>query len=302
MEGQSASAYLSWMLRSLCGINVARHVDVDGIRPESGLPSTSAQYMQLVDKARLLVRTLEVTTQALYDDGATIFIAVQALGRVELLSQRDRVAYLGSVELTAPFIRANCVTVAQTLENLLALGHDQAAISQGDYRNSIEWRMSRINMADGSIAALTSRIADMPGGDDEFVDMETAFAQPSMRIAASSSSMSSQVSTSMYNNVNQQPSQSSLDMSDRSRSDSVTEPDTSTWTQSDSMESTLIAPPSPDMGDDPIEDEIAPYGDEEDRALLLVIICVAPMPTNHICTQPPFWASRRLELGRATSS
>ena len=162
--------------------------------------------------------------------------------------------------------------------------------------------MSRINMADGSIAALTSRIADMPGGDDEFVDMETAFAQPSMRIAASSSSMSSQVSTSMYNNVNQQPSQSSLDMSDRSRSDSVTEPDTSTWTQSDSMESTLIAPPSPDMGDDPIEDEIAPYGDEEDRALLLVIICVAPMPTNHICTQPPFWASRRLELGRAISS
>ncbi|RDX53355.1 ras GEF [Lentinus brumalis] len=269
MEGQSASAYLSWMLRSLCGVNVARHVDVDGIRPESGLPSASAQYMQLVDRARSLVRTLEVTTQALYDDGATIFIAVQALGRVELISLRDRAAYLGSVETTAPVIRANCVSVAQTLENLLALGHDQAAISQGDYRNSIEWRMSRINMADGSIAALTSRIAEMPGGDDEFVDMEHAFAQPAMRIAPSSDSMSSQAPTSMYsNNINRQPSQSSLDMSDRSRSDSVAEPDTPTWTQSDSMESTLIAPPSPEMGEDPLDDETAPYADEEEPAIM----------------------------------
>ena len=257
-EGQSASAYLSWLLQSLCSINIMRHVDVDGIRPESGLPSTSPQYMQMVDRARQLVRSLEASTQALYDDGMTIFMAVQLLGRAPYIPQRERTTLMATVESTAPTVRSNCVLVAQTLESLLAIGHDQASISQGDYRNSIEWRTSRINMADSSIAAI-SRMADIPAGDDEFIDMEAAFAQPTMRTAPSLDTAAS----TLYSNTNQQPSQSSLDMSDRSRSESVSEPETPTW-QTDTAEGTLVGPPSPDMPS-PLDDDAVAFVDEDDR-------------------------------------
>ena len=114
IEGQNAAAYLSYLLRSLGGINVAQHVDVDGIRPESGLPSTSPQYMQTVEKARSLVRSLEAATQALYDDGMTLFMVVQQLARTELLGAKERATLIGSAESTAPTVRSNCVLVAQT--------------------------------------------------------------------------------------------------------------------------------------------------------------------------------------------
>ena len=292
IEGQSASAYLSWLLQSLCSTNVMRHVDVDGIRAES-----SQQYMQLVDKARTHVRTLEAATQALYDDGMTIFMAVQALGRVELLGARERASFVTTVESTAPIVRSNSLLVAQTLESLLAVGHDQAAISQGDYRNSIEWRASRINMADSSIAALTSQLMAVANDDDEYVNMEHAFMQPSMRVAPSTDSMSSQT---MYSNMNQQPSQSSLDMSDRSRSDSINEPETPTWTQSESGEGTLLSPPSPDLGDEPLDDEVLPYVDEDERELCTLYRWTR---CSGLLFQRPSLASPLLAaLARATSS
>ncbi|KAM5535086.1 hypothetical protein V8D89_011314 [Ganoderma adspersum] len=261
-EGQSACAYLSWLLQSLCTINISRHVDVDGIRPESGLPSTSPSYMQTVDRARQLVRTLEASTQALYDDGATIFMAVQTLGHAALLLQRERATLVTEVESTIPSVRSNCGLVAQSLESLLAAGHDQASISQGDYRNSIEWRTSRINMVDSSIAVI-SRVAEIPVGDDEFVDMEHAFAQPTMRTATSVDSVAS---STLYSNTTQQPSQSSLDMSERSRSDSVSEPETPTW-QTDTGDNTFMGPPSPEPPS-PLDEDAVAFVDEDDPVLL----------------------------------
>lgn len=254
------------LLRTLCGINVAHHVDVDGIRSESGLPSTSAQYMQMVDKARGQVRILEAATQALYDDGMAIFIAVQSLGRADLLDVQERASIVASAEATAPVVRSNCVLVAQTLEALLAIGHDQASISQGDYRNSIEWRRSRINMADPSsvsINALTARMADIPAGDDEFVDMEHAF-NNTRTIPSADAAAANMSQTALYTNV-QHPSQSSLGISDRGRSDSISEPETPTWPNGESVEGTLISPPSPELGEEPLGEEGAAFADEDDR-------------------------------------
>ncbi|KAI0667585.1 ras GEF [Trametes maxima] len=266
-EGQSASAYLSWLLHSLGGINVAQHVDVDGIRSE-----TSSQYMQTVERARTLVRTLEAAAQALYDDGMSIFMAFQALARTELVGVKDRNHLVMSIETVAPTVRSNCVLVAQTLEALLAIGHDQASISQGEYRNSIEWRSSRINMADASIAALTSRLGDIPSGDDEFVDMELAFSRPGMRTLPSADALGPSTSGStLYKNAGQQPSQSSLDMSDRSRSDSMSEPETPTWSQQDStVDGTLVGSSSIDMGpEEPIDDDAASqFVDEEEPGII----------------------------------
>ncbi|KAL1950628.1 hypothetical protein VTO73DRAFT_5752 [Trametes versicolor] len=272
-EGQNASAYLSYLLSYLGGINVAQHVDVDGIRSESGMSSASAQYMQTVDKARSLVRTMEAATQALYDDGMVLFMTVQSLSRPELLSDKEFNSLVGVVETTAPTVRSNCVLVAQTLESLLATGHDQAAIGQGDYRNSIEWRTSRINMTDASIAALTSRLADVPSGDDEFVDMELAFSRPGMRTLPSSADTVGAASTSstIYNNAGQPSSQSSLEMSDRSRSDSLSEPQTPTWSQTETtVDGAFVGGGSGiDMGpDEPLDDDVAPYVDEEEPAIL----------------------------------
>ncbi|KAI0766402.1 ras GEF [Trametes elegans] len=269
-EGQSATAYLSWLLHSLGGVNIAQHVDVDGIHPESGLPSTSPQYMQTVERARSLMRSLEAGAQALYDDGMSIFMAVQSLARPELLTPVDLNGLVTSVETVAQAVRSNCVLVAQTLEALLAIGHDQASISQGDYRNSIDWRTSRINMNDASISALTSRLADIPGGDGEFVDMELAFRPPEMRTHSSTDTVGgSSSSSTMYHNAGQ-PSQSSLDMSDRSRSDSLSEPETPTWSQNGSgVDGTLIGSSSLDMGpDDPLDDDVASFVEDEDPAII----------------------------------
>ncbi len=217
--------------------------------------------MQTVDRARQLVRTLEASTQALHDDGATIFMAVQTLGHAALLLQRERATLVAVVESTIPTVRSNCGLVAQSLESLLAAGHDQASISQGDYRNSIEWRTSRINMVDSSVAAISHEI---PVVDDDFVDMEHAFAQPTMRTATSVDSVAS---STLYSNTNQQPSQSSLDMSERSRSDSVSEPETPTW-QTDTGDNTFMGPPSPEPPS-PLDEDAVAFVDEDDRKCLL---------------------------------
>lgn len=256
-EGQSAAAYLSWLLQWLCGVNVAYHVDIDGVRSDA-----SSQYRQIVDRARQLVRTLEAATQALYDDGATLFMAAQHLSFSEFFARRDRITLVNTVEITAPIIRSNCVLVGQTLESLLAIGHDQASTSQGDYRNSIEWRTSRINIADSSMATDSSltaipRIVDGPDDGDDLVDMEHAFGQPTMRTAQSAQSGDSGGST-LYSNANQ-PSQTSLDMSQRTRNDSVSDAGTSSF-----GDTTFNGPPSPEYPSPADEDAVA-FLDEDDR-------------------------------------
>ncbi len=256
-EGQSASAYLSWLLQWLCGINVAYHVDVDGVRSDS-----SPQYRQMVDKARQLVRTLEAATQALYDDGAMILMAAQHLSFSEFFAQRDRTALVNTVEITAPTIRSNSMLVAQTLESLLAIGHDQASTSQGDYRNSIEWRTSRINIADSSLTAI-SHLADSNG--DDLVDMEHAFGQSTMRTAQPTDSMGS--TPTLYSNANQ-PSQTSLDTSQRSRTDSVSDAGTSSF-----GDTTFNGPPSPEYPS-PLDKDAGAYLDEDDRKSSSVWVAV----------------------------
>ena len=53
-------------------------------------------------------------------------------------------------------------------------------------------------------------------------------------------------------------------MSDRARSDSINEPETSAWSNSESIEGTLISPPSPELGEEPLG-EGAAFADEDDR-------------------------------------
>lgn len=76
--------------------------------------------------------------QSLYDDGSTFLIRAQALtpGNDE---SRDFLDALSAC------MQSNLDLVCQNFGALLAIGHKQADLSQGDYSGSIEWRMSRLN-------------------------------------------------------------------------------------------------------------------------------------------------------------
>ncbi|EJF63378.1 ras GEF [Dichomitus squalens] len=249
-EGQSASAYLSWTLRSLCGVNVANHVDVDGINPDSG-----PQYRQTVAKARQLVRTLEAATQALYDDGAIIFMAVQSLGYAKLSSQHDRAAFVNTIETVAPIVRSNYVLIAQTLDSLLTIGQVQSSISQGVYRQSIQWRASHINLEDSAVATVP-QLADNAPVDNGVVGIEATPAPPKTGIAQAVSITSE---STLYGNANHQPYKLSLDASELLRTDSTSE--------TDARESTLIGPPSPETVS-PLDEGLLAFLDEDDPILM----------------------------------
>ena len=231
-------------MRSLSEINIAHLVDVDGIHPESG-----TQYQQTVDKARQLLRTLEAATQALYDDGAVIFMAVQSLEFVNLSLRRDYASLVSVVETVAPTIRANYVLVAQTLESLLAIGHDQSTVSRDDHRRSLGWRESRINVADGSPAA-ASRLTNGAAHDNDVPSREHPFAVPPTRTVQPAASIAS--SSTLYNASHNQHSQLSLGPSQRSRTDSVT------------TGSARTDPPSPETVS-PLDEDLVPFADEDDR-------------------------------------
>jgi son of sevenless-like protein len=158
----------------VANIHVARHVDIDGIGRDIANASDDDLYLNTVNNARLLVRTLEAAMQSLYDDGSTFLITAQAIclsqSRQEDDASRD---YLDAIAIC---MKANLDVVSQSLEALLAVGHDQADFSQGDYNGSIEWRMSRL-----SVTPTQSDRTHRPGSSISVVDMAIAFSQPIKR-------------------------------------------------------------------------------------------------------------------------
>ena len=71
--------HVSTLLVFVANIHVARHVDIDGIGRELANASDDDLYVQTVNNARLLVRTLEAAMQSLYDDGSTFLLTAQAM-------------------------------------------------------------------------------------------------------------------------------------------------------------------------------------------------------------------------------
>lgn len=164
----------------MADIHVARHVDIDGIGRELANASDDDLYLQTVDNARLLVRALEATMQSLYDDGSTFLLYSQNM-RPGQSSEEDHACreYLDAI---ATCMQANLNVVHQTVEALLAVGHDQADMSQGDYSGSIEWRMSRLSVTP------TQPERQRPGSSISVVDMAIAFNPPNRKPKGSISS------------------------------------------------------------------------------------------------------------------
>lgn len=149
-------------------------MDIDGINVDNSLASNRDLYLQTVETARALVRTLEVAVQALYDDGAAFLLFAQTV-------RSDIAGYpipTDSLRVLALSLRQNLDAVTQTCEALLSVGHEQAELGQGDYNGSIEWRMSRISMIDNQYGNVPPVPPKGFQDDDELVDMELAFQRP----------------------------------------------------------------------------------------------------------------------------
>lgn len=166
-------SWLQMLLASISNINIARTVDIDGISRQ-GHPAGADLYMQNVQKARVLVRTVEAAVQALYDDGAALMLTVQSYPRTTVPSTASDLIY----PLTRS-IKSNIALVHQTFQELLVVGKEQADKGQNDYRASMEWRMSRIISMDPSLGQTLTAMSGLEEGSlgeaDDIVDLATAF-------------------------------------------------------------------------------------------------------------------------------
>jgi son of sevenless-like protein len=179
LEGQNVVTQLSSLLTFVVNIHVARHVDIDGFISEKGQIAGNELYAQSVERARVLVRTLEVAVQSLYDDGATLFMATQSVRHLEIgHSRKERETSYEYLEILLNALKANLRVVQQTLEALLSIGHDQADMGPNDYNGSIEWRMSRMSVIDTQFNNIHPMATILDIASEEIVDMDYAFRKP----------------------------------------------------------------------------------------------------------------------------
>lgn len=121
-----------------------------------------------MDSARNLVRTLESSVQALYDDGAAFLVFAQTV-RSDIHGYPSPTEPFRSLALA---LKHNLDCLSKTCESLLLVGHEQAELGKADYNGSIEWRMSRISMI-GNQYGIAKDFQD----DGDLVDPEWALQQ-----------------------------------------------------------------------------------------------------------------------------
>jgi len=235
------------LLEFVGNIHIARHVDIDGIRREPGDAPGSDLYTETVENARLLIRTLEVATQSLYDDGSSFLVTAQAIRCQESsrAPHRNNIFFdhLGGFGAA---LKANLGIVLQAFEALLSIGHDQADMAQGDYNGSIEWRMSRLSIIDTQFGGVHRPLSTLDSYDEDIIDMELAFQKPEMK---------GQTRADSPNTYESGPpvSEATVSVSDTSRIS-----DASNLAGAGSSINTLVPPSSispSDLGDSPLFEE-----------------------------------------------
>jgi son of sevenless-like protein len=173
LHGMEAVARVSSFLVFVADIHVARHIDIDGIGQEANI--SSAAYMQTIDNARVLVRTLEAVFQSVHDDCATLLLTIQSVRDSEAGQEwRDTYEYLDALSSS---LGSNLSLIVQTFDSLLSIGHDQAEMAVGEYTGSIDWRMSRVSMR-----PLADSTAIPAAGPADMVGIEHVFSNQSINI------------------------------------------------------------------------------------------------------------------------
>jgi son of sevenless len=166
----------------VANLHVAKHVDIDGFPEEVGQSPAHERYMKTVAEARVLVRTLEATTQAIYDDNSALLATAQTLpamnteGYTEI--HKACCVRLDSLLIT---LEANTTAVVQTLEKLASLGSAQAEMADGEYRQSIKTRMSKIIVIEDTLRPLVSSKVSHEAEEDDVMGMEDALGYASQK-------------------------------------------------------------------------------------------------------------------------
>lgn len=169
-RGEFAVSHLSEFLTYVTKIDVARHVDLDGV----GQRASGHAYVALVQRARLLVRMLETVVQAVFDDNASLLMFIQQYRPPDMMARHvDLTTSSTELSKVVASLRANVVVIGQTLEALVTTGHDQLGLSPIDFSHSMDWRA-------GHLASLHSRHLSMttvhgPEIDEGYVGMEDVF-------------------------------------------------------------------------------------------------------------------------------
>nr|GAT50613.1 predicted protein [Mycena chlorophos] len=167
-------AQISSYLKIASNVHVARHVDIDGIRQEAGA-GPNENYLQTVDRARTLIRTLEFAMQSLYDESMSLLMTAQSLRQIEPgQSYEAQDLTLDHLQMLSVSLRANLQMAHQTFEALLVLGQEQADVAQGDYNGSIDWRMSRLSVIDATLGGAL-RPMSMISNNGDMIDLGDAF-------------------------------------------------------------------------------------------------------------------------------
>ncbi|TFY81918.1 hypothetical protein EWM64_g2092 [Hericium alpestre] len=253
---QSVIAWVQSFIDLVMDVNLAQSIDLDGFSREGQLTAGDA-YVATLERARLLIRTLEVASQSLYDDCAIILLSLQSFDR-----HFHGVMGAEIIRSLAAPLRTNVLLVQQTMEALHSVGQEQASLGQNDYTGAIEWRMSRIlsleNNLDQHLAALGT-ITDQPpdGEEEDVVDLEHALSKP----AALKTSQSEGPTTAIYRRTSQ--SASSLEVPSTLAPENDTTPRTRTQHETKSSISSFTSPPSDAGGD-----TASIIQDDDDDALL----------------------------------
>lgn len=166
-------------------INVCQDIDVDGLRDgQPGSSSAEDPYLQIVERARFLLRSLEVLSQSLYEDGATLLTHIQTIpfawgspndpSRINLENVLESYVQLVKLEAEHSF---------EYLVDLLDVSREQIA-SEVRYRESMALRVSRISIFETN-GRLSNFFTSLPPGEvdeaEDVVDMETAFRKGATR-------------------------------------------------------------------------------------------------------------------------
>ncbi|KAG8968747.1 hypothetical protein FRC03_006202 [Tulasnella sp. 419] len=139
--------------------DIARTIDVDGFQPgdQQGAPELVAEYAEQVELARRLIRSLEASKQAVYDDGSCVWTAAQAcyaesitgdgeqLVSLETLRKREETllalgldipsgwpSHMSLIYAAVTSLRESLKDIMKSLESLLDVGiRQEEAASQG---------------------------------------------------------------------------------------------------------------------------------------------------------------------------
>ena len=134
LHGQEGLKCLVLFLGLIADINVARALDFDATT------SNDPSYVQSVARAKELVRTLEATVQAAFEDGAVLLNVIQSVRAIDTVAQAG-IRPWDLLLIVLPNLRGNITNVCSNITALLELAQSQAeACAKGGVVGSIGLR------------------------------------------------------------------------------------------------------------------------------------------------------------------